>query len=97
MLVDLKIQPPVSFTPRIEPASTSRALTSTSQILVDRQHIFACSTQYSLFIPPVLRPYPRLVRFACVVATDACIELIATEVLDGDDVERRVPMGALRQ
>ena len=36
-------------------------------------------------------------RFACVVATDACIELAAAEMLDGDDIERRVPVRALRQ
>jgi len=97
MPVHFEVHPPVPLTPRIESTSTSCALTSTAQILLNCQNILACSTQHSLFIPPVLRPYPRIMRFACVVTANACIELVATEVLDGDDVERRVPMGALRQ
>lgn len=33
--------------------------------------------------------------FTLIVATDACIKSVAAIVLDGDDVERRVPVGAL--
>jgi len=35
-------------------------------------------------------------RLACIVATDTCVELLAAEMFDGDDVKRGVPMGALR-
>jgi hypothetical protein len=35
------------------------------------------------------------VSFAGIVTTDARVELLAAEMLDGDDVEPRVPVGAL--
>ena len=35
-------------------------------------------------------------RLACIVTADACVELLAAEMLDGDDVKRGVPMRALR-
>ena len=96
-LVHLKIQTPMPFTPRIEPAFTLCTFTPTLQVLPNGQHMSASSTQYRPLISPIFGPYIRWVILACIMAADACVEFVATEVLDRYYVERRVPVDALRQ
>lgn len=58
--------------------------------------MFALPTQHSSFIPTIARPCSRLVILARIVTTNARVEFAATKMLDGNDVERRVPVSALR-
>jgi hypothetical protein len=95
--VDVKVHSPVIPTPWIEATPTLRTLTPTAHILIDRQHVSALPTKYRLLVPLGLGPDARLVRLAHVVTADAGVELLAAEVLNGDDVERRMPVSALRK
>jgi hypothetical protein len=80
---------------RIESASTGRAFASATHVLLHSQHMFTISAQYRSFVSAIARPHVRFVRLACVVAADACVEFVAAEMFDGNDVEGRVPMGTL--
>jgi hypothetical protein len=84
---NIKVHSPVIPTPRIEPTPTPRTLTPTFHILINPQHLSALPTQHRALIPHNSRPDARLVRFAYVVTADAGVELLAAEVLDGDNVE----------
>jgi hypothetical protein len=59
--------------------------------------VFALPTEHRLLVPLGSWPDAGLMRLASVVTTDACVEFLAAEVLDGDDVEARVPMAAVRE
>jgi hypothetical protein len=83
------------LTPRIETIPTLRTFTPARYILLNAQHMFANSTQHCLLGSLLTRPYTRLVSLACIVAADACVELITAVVLDGDDIEGRVPVSTL--
>jgi hypothetical protein len=83
------------LTPRIEPTPTLSAFTSTRHILLDAQHVITRSTQHRFLVSSITRPATRRVCLACVVAADACVKFATAEVLDGDDIERRVPVSAL--
>jgi hypothetical protein len=83
--------------PRIEPAFASGAPAPTRHVLVYCQHMLAMPAQHCFLASPLARPNARFVRLTRVVAADARVELVAAEVLDGDDVEGRMPVGALRQ
>ena len=84
------------LTPRIECASTLRALASAFHVLGDGQHMLALSAKHCAIISLFKGPNSRLVRLACIVTADARVEFLAAEMFDGDDVKRGVPMGALR-
>ena len=59
--------------------------------------MLALSAKYRTLISARKRPDKRHMWFAGVMTADASVELLTAEVLDGDDVERRVPVSALRQ
>jgi hypothetical protein len=59
--------------------------------------MLALPTKHRLLVPLIFGPDARFVRLVHVVTTDARVEPLAAEVLDGDDVERRVPVRALRK
>ena len=59
--------------------------------------MLALSAKYRTLISARKRPDKRHMWFAGVMTADASVELSTAEVLDGDDVERRVPVSALRQ
>ena len=81
----------------IECAPTHRASAPALHVLVHRQNMFALPAQHGSIVSAISRPQAGFVRFACVVAADACVEFVAAEMFDGNDVEGRVPMGALCQ
>lgn len=81
---------------RVESASTLGALTPALHVLINRQHMFTIPTQHSSFISAVARPCPGCVIFARIMATNAGVDFVATKMLDGDDVEGRVPVRTLR-
>ncbi len=83
------------FATRIECASALRALASAFHIFSDGQDMLALPTKHRTNISLIVRPDIRIVSFAGIVTTDARVELLAAEMLDGDDVEPRVPVGAL--
>jgi hypothetical protein len=74
------------ITPRIESTPTSRTLAPTSHILLDCQHVLAYPTQHSPFTSSIPWPDLRRVRLTSIVATNACVEFLTTEVLDGNNV-----------
>lgn len=82
---------------RVEPLPTIRTPASALHVLVDAQNMLARSTEHYLFVPLISWPRIRLVDLLCVVTADAGVELLAAEVLDGDDVQRRVPVRTLSQ
>ena len=82
-------------TPRVKPAPTTCTPTSTVHILLDAQYILALPTQHRALAPLTDWPYARRVRLTCVVAGNAGVEFPAEEMMDGDDVEGGVPVGAL--
>jgi hypothetical protein len=96
-LLHLKVQTPMVFTSRIECATTLCAATPARQILIDTQHVLTSAAQYGSLAALRNRPYSRRVGLASVVAADAGVEAVAAGMLDGDDVEGRVPMRALGQ
>jgi hypothetical protein len=57
--------------------------------------MLALPTKHRTNISLIVWPDTRIVSFAGIVTTDARVELLAAEMLDGDDVEPRVPVGAL--
>lgn len=83
------------LTPWIEPLPAPRTLASTPHVLVNTENVLASSTENSALVSRALGPHSRLVRFARIVAADACVELLAAEMLDGDYVKWGVPVGAL--
>ena len=96
LLFELKIQLPVVFAPRIECATALRAFASAVHVFRNGQDVFALPTKHCVHISLFVGPNPGSVRLACIVTADACVELLATEMLDGDDVKRGMPMRALR-
>ena len=64
------------------PGTTAPAV----HVLIDTKDVLACSTKHRPFISLAFWPYTRLVNLTCIVAADASVELLAAEVLDGDDV-----------
>lgn len=95
--INLKVQIPVILAPRIEAPSTSSTLASTLHILLHAQDVLARSTKHCFLSSLTCRPDARSVGLTCIVAADAGVELPAAEVLDGDDVQRGVPVSALGQ
>jgi hypothetical protein len=85
------------LTPRIESLLTLSTTAPTIHVLFDTEDMLAGATKHRIIASSTHRPDPRLVSFTRVVAADAGIVLLAAVVLDGDDIERRVPMGALGQ
>jgi hypothetical protein len=81
----------------IECASTGYAFAPALHVFVHCQHVFTIPAQYGSFVSAMSWPHGRFVCLACVMATDAGVEFVAAEMLDGDDVEGRVPMNALGQ
>jgi hypothetical protein len=86
--VDFKVQFPVILAAWIEAPPTFRALAPILHVLINRQHMFALSTQHRLLVALSFGPNARFVHLACVVTTNARVKLLAAKVLDGDDVER---------
>ena len=85
------------FASRVECPATLCAATPTRKILIDSQHMPAGAAQYGSLAALRTRPYGRGVSLASVVAADAGVEAVAAGMLDGDDVEGRVPVGTLGQ
>ena len=85
----------MTLTPWIEPTTTRRAPTPALHILINTQHMLTLPTQHRRLIPSCTRPDTGFVVFACVVTSNARVKLVTAKVLDGDDVECRVPMCAL--
>lgn len=85
------------LTPRIEALPTLSTTAPTIHILFDTEDMLAGATKHRIVASSTFRPDSRLVSLTRVVAADAGIVLLAAVVLDGDDVERRVPMGTLGQ
>jgi hypothetical protein len=79
----------------VESASTFGASAAAVEVLVHGQNMFALSTEHRILIPSCLGPDFSCMRLECIVTADARVELVAAEMLDGDDVEQRVPMCAL--
>jgi hypothetical protein len=96
-LPNLKIQSPVVFTSGVEGTTALCTATPTGEIFINTQHVLAGAAQYGSLAALRHRPYSRRVGLASVVAGDAGVEAATTRVLDGDDIERRVPVGALGQ
>lgn len=59
--------------------------------------MFTHSTKYCLLVPLISWPHTGLVGLLCIMTADAGVEFLAAKVLDGDDVQGRVPVGALGQ
>ena len=97
LLVDFEVQIPVIFAPRIETFSTLRTFASAAHVFVDTQNMLASSAKHHFVLFSIPWPDSRLVIFACVVAADASVEFLAAKMLNGDDVQGRVPMTALSQ
>jgi hypothetical protein len=97
LLFKLKVQFPMILASWIECACASRTFASALHVFGNGQNVLALPTKYRTLVSPRKRPETRLVWFAGVMTADTSVELLAAEVLDGDDVERRVPMSALRQ
>lgn len=93
--IHFKIHSPMVLTSWIECASTCCAFAPTLHVPLHRQNMFTVPTQYRSFVSATPRPHIRFVRLACVVAADACVEFVAAEMFDGNDVEGRVPMRTL--
>jgi hypothetical protein len=87
----------VVLAPWIEATTTICTPAPTAHVLVNRQRVFALPTEHRLRVPLTFGPDARLVRLACVVTADARVKLLAAKVLDGDDVEGRMPVNALRK
>lgn len=81
---------------RIECASALRAFAPAIHVLGDTQNMLALSAKHRALISSRARPDIRFMRLACIVTTNARVKLLAAKMLDGDDVECGVPMGALR-
>ena len=97
LLVDFEVQVPVVFAPGIEAFSTLRTFASAAHVFVDTQYMLASSAKHHFVLFSIPWPDSRLVIFACVVAADASVELLAAKMLNGDNVQGRVPMAALSQ
>lgn len=82
-------------TPGIEVGGTARALVATAQVLVDGQLTPTVSAEHGLFMSLMLWPNLWEVSGQCLMTADAGIVLAATFMLDCDDVQVGVPMGAL--
>jgi hypothetical protein len=85
------------FTPWVERTTALCTATPTRKVFINVQHMLAGTAQYGSLAALRHRPYIRRVGLASVVAADAGVEAATTRVLDGDDVERRVPVRALGQ
>jgi hypothetical protein len=85
------------FTSWIERTTALCTATPTGKIVINTQHVLAGTAQYGSLAALRHRPYSRRVGLASVVAADAGVEAGTTGVLDGDDIERRVPVRALSQ
>lgn len=96
VLSKLEIQIPVILAARIECAPTLDTFAPTFHVLVNCQDMFALPTQDCFCIPAVARPCPRFVIFASIMAANASVEFVTTEMLDGNNVERGMPVQALR-
>lgn len=79
----------------VEVQGTAWALVSRAQILIDRQFAATASAEHNLCV--AFMPWPDLRGMAGqgVMAADAGVVLAAALVPDGDDVQVRVPVGAL--
>ncbi|KAH9877982.1 hypothetical protein J1614_003199 [Plenodomus biglobosus] len=85
--------------------NTHILLISTITTTLTSQQVFTATDALSPILQPIThiiflisfgkRPDSRFVIFKLIVAADACVELVAAEVLNGDDVKGRVPVGAL--
>jgi hypothetical protein len=85
------------LTSRIEALPTLSTTAPTIHVLFDTEDMLAGATKHRTIASSIPRPDSRLVSFTRVVAADAGIVLLTAVVLDGDDIERRVPMGTLGQ
>jgi len=95
VFINLKVQVPMILAAWVKPTAALRALASTLHILIDGQHMLALATQHRHLLPQGAWPDAGVVWFGCVVASNARVELVAAKVLDGNDVERRMPVCAL--
>ncbi|KAF2995658.1 hypothetical protein E8E13_001440 [Curvularia kusanoi] len=86
LFIHLKVQIPVILAPRVEALSTLSTATPTVHVFLNTENVLASATKHRAFIPSTLGPDTRLVSLTCIVAADAGVVLLATEVLDGDDV-----------
>lgn len=82
---------------RIERFATLSTFAPTAHVLLDSQDMLTRPTKHYSFVSLTHRPHIGLVGFTGIMATDAGVELLAAEVLNGDDVQWRVPMSALGQ
>lgn len=89
----------MQLAPRIEACPAPWALVPASKVLLDCHLPVTPSAEHHPRLRLDLLPGPDLVRVISqgFVAGDAGVVCAAAEVLDGDDVERRVPVRALRQ
>lgn len=81
----------------IEVLSALSTAAPTVHVLVDAQNVFASPAKHRCVTSLISWPNTRLVSLASIMTADASIELLTAKVLDGDDIERGVPMGALGQ
>jgi hypothetical protein len=77
----------VVLTTRIEAALAVRTLTSAFHVFMYGQNLLTSTAEHRSFTPSTSRPNVGRMGLACIVATNASVELVATEVLDGNDVE----------
>jgi hypothetical protein len=97
LLIELEVQIPMTLTPRIEALPTLGTTAPTTHVILDTEDMLASATQHCVFTSSTFRPDPRPVSLTRIVAADAGVVLPAAVMLDGDDIERRVPMGTLGQ
>lgn len=82
-------------TPWIERASAFGTLAPALHVLIHGQNVLTRSAQHYFFAVLTDRPNIGFVVLACVMAADAGIEFVAAIVLDGNNIQRGVPVGAL--
>ena len=87
MRVNVKVQVPVIFAPRIEALSTSSTLAAAAHILVNTQDMLTRSTKHCFLFSLTSWPDARFVGLTGIVTADAGVELLAAKMLDGDDVQ----------
>lgn len=96
MYSHLEIQLVVPGAPGVEARGTAWAPAPTAQVLVDGQLAAAVPTEHGFCFALVPCPYLWGMAGQGFVAANAGVVLAATLVFDGDYVQVRVPVGALR-
>jgi hypothetical protein len=77
----------VVLTTRIEATLATRTLTSAFHVFMDGQNLLTSTAEHRSVTPSTPWPNVGRVSLVCIMATNASVELVATEVLNGNDVE----------